>query len=167
MPNSTSIATPFPCKQCQQILSSKRNLRSHGRYDLKVDEKEMGIAPSHDAKQGGSRCSHKGKGQRGPEQSAIPCGSRDDQNFHVQDGDTENFERNMPFPVFLLSSHGSGWIIDRIEKLHISFAAFSPIIAGSYLEPPDALTNINTRKFDRCFLYYFVAAYHNVNPPAL
>ena len=72
------------------------------------------------------------------------------------------------------SSRGSGLIIDRIEKMQTSFAAFSPIRAGSYLELPDALsktstllTNINTKDDDRCFLYCFVAAYHNVNEPAL
>ena len=50
----------------------------------------------------------------------------------------------------------------------------SAITAGSYLELPDALsaastllTNINTKDDDRCFLYCFVAAYHNVNEPAL
>ena len=49
------------------------------------------------------------------------------------------------------SSDGSRLVIDRIEKLQISFAAFSPIRAGSYLVLPDALsaasnvpTNINT-----------------------
>ena len=73
-----------------------------------------------------------------------------------------------------LSSHGSGWIIDRIKKLQISFATFSPLRAGSYLELPDALsaastllTNIITKDDDRCLLYCFVAAYHNVNEPAL
>ena len=119
----------------------------------------------------------------------------------VQDGDSGNFQRNMLFlnlktltvyfegiagdqflelieqmvnQVNSFSSHGSGWIIDRIEKLQISFAAFSTMRAGSYLELPDALsaastllTNINTKVDDRCFLYCFVAAYHNVNEPAL
>ena len=77
-------------------------------------------------------------------------------------------------PVNSFSSHGSGWIFDRIEKLQIIFAAFSPIKAGYYLELPDALsaastllTNVNTKDDDRCFLYCFVAAYHNVNEPAL
>ena len=82
----------------------------------------------------------------------------------VQDEDTENFERIILFlttktltayfegvagdqfleliehmvnQVHSFSSHGSGWIIDRNEKLQISFAAFSPISAGSYLELPD------------------------------
>ena len=115
----------------------------------------------------------------------------------VQDGDSGNIERTMLFlntktltriagdqfleliahmvnQVNSSSSHGSGWIIDRIEKLQISFAAFSPIRAGSYLELPDALsaastliTNINTKDDDRCFIYCFVAAYHNVNEPSL
>ena len=119
----------------------------------------------------------------------------------VQDGDSGNFGRTMLFlntntltvyfegiagdqfleliehmvnQVNSFSSHGSGWIIDRIEKLQISFAAFSPIRAGSYLELPDALsaastllTNINNKDDDRCFLYCFVAIYHNVNEPAL
>ena len=73
-----------------------------------------------------------------------------------------------------LSSHGSGWLIDRIEKFQISFAAFSPLRAGSYLELPDALsaastllTNMNTKDDDRCFLCCFVAHYHNVDEPAL
>ena len=54
------------------------------------------------------------------------------------------------------SSQGSGWLIDRIEKLQICFAAFSPIRAGSYLELSDALsaastllTNINTKDDNR------------------
>ena len=58
--------------------------------------------------------------------------------------------------------------------MQISFAAFSPIGAGSYLELADApnaastlLTNINTKNDDRCFLYCFVASYQNVNMPAL
>ena len=120
----------------------------------------------------------------------------------VQDGDSENFERTMLFlntktltvyfegiagdqflelvehmvnQVNSFSSHGSGWIIDRIEKLQISFAVFSSIRAGSYLEllshaisaASTLLTNINTKDDDRCFLYCFVAAYNNVNEPAL
>ena len=59
--------------------------------------------------------------------------------------------------------------------MQISFAGFSPLRAGSYFELPDALsaastllTNINTKDDDRCFLYCFVAAYHNVkDEPAL
>ena len=105
----------------------------------------------------------------------------------VQDGYSGNFERTMLFlntktltvyfegiagdqfleliehminQVNSFSSHGSGWMIDRIEKLQINFAAFSPRGAGSYLELPDALsaastllTNINTKDDDRCFFY--------------
>ena len=108
----------------------------------------------------------------------------------VQDGDSGNFERTMLFlntktltvyfeeisgdqfleliehmvnKINSFSSHGSGWVIDRIEKLQISFAAFSPIRAESYLELPDALsaastllTNINTKDDERCFLYCFL-----------
>ena len=122
-------------------------------------------------------------------------------NPTVQDGDSGKIERIMLFlntktltvyfegiagdqflkliepmvnQVSSIFSHCSGWIIDRIEKLQITFAAFSPIKAGSYLELPDELsaastlvTNINTKDDDRCFLYCFVAAYHNVNEPAL
>ena len=119
----------------------------------------------------------------------------------VQDEDTENSERTILFQntkiltayfegiagdqlleliehmvnqVNWFFSDGSGRIIDLIEKLQISFAAFSPIRAGSYLELLDApsaastlLTNINTKDSDRCLLYCYVAAYHNVNEPAL
>ena len=66
------------------------------------------------------------------------------------------------------ASHGSGWIVERIEKLAVSFAAFSPIRAGSYIDLPDSLkpvkqsfTNIKTRNDQKCFLYCFVAAYHD------
>ena len=67
--------------------------------------------------------------------------------------------KHMVNQVSLFSSHGIGWIIDRLEKLQISFAVFSPIREGSYLELSDALsaastllTNINTKDDDRCFL---------------
>ena len=66
------------------------------------------------------------------------------------------------------ASHGSGWIVERIEKLAVSFAAFSPIRAGSYIDIPDSLkpakqrfTNIKTRNNQKCFLCCFVAAYHD------
>ena len=119
----------------------------------------------------------------------------------VQDGDSGNFERTMLFlntktltvyfegiagdqflelvehmvnQVNSFSPHGSGLIIDRIEKLQISFAAFLLIRVISYLKLPDALsaasnllTNIITKDDDQCFLYCFVATYHNVNEPAL
>ena len=68
------------------------------------------------------------------------------------------------------SSHGSKWIVERIEKMSVSFAAFSPIQAGSYIELPDSLkpvkqsfTNITTRNDQNCFLYCFVASYHDQN----
>ena len=64
--------------------------------------------------------------------------------------------------VSSFSSHSSGPIINRIKILQISFAAFSPIGAGSYLEAHDTLstasillTNINVKGDDRCFLYCF------------
>ena len=82
--------------------------------------------------------------------------------------------KHMVNQVNSFSSHGVGWIIDRFEKLQNSFASSSPIRAGSYLELPDVLsaastllTNINTKNDDHCFLVCFVAAYHNVNEPAL
>ena len=66
------------------------------------------------------------------------------------------------------ASQGSGWIVERIEKLAVSFAAFSPIRAGSYIDLCDSLkpvkqsfTNIKTRNDQKCFLYCFVAAYHD------
>ena len=36
-------------------------------------------------------------------------------------------------------SHGSGWIVERNEKLAVSLAAFCPIRAGSYNDLPDSL----------------------------
>ena len=70
--------------------------------------------------------------------------------------------------IIMFASHGSGWIVERIEKLAVSFAAFSPIRAGSYIDLPDSLkpvkqsfTNMKTRNYQKCFLYCFVAAYHD------
>ena len=64
--------------------------------------------------------------------------------------------------------HGSGWIVESIEKLAVSFVAFTPISAGSYIDPPDSLKpvkqsfiNIKTRNDQKCFLYCFVAVYHD------
>ena len=66
------------------------------------------------------------------------------------------------------ASHGSGWIVERIEKLAVSYAAFSPIRARSYIDLPDSLkpvkqsfTNIKRRNDQKCFLFCFVAAYHD------
>ena len=59
-------------------------------------------------------------------------------------------------------------VVERIEKLAVSFAAFSPTHTGSYIDHPDSLkpvkqsfTNIKTRNDQKCFLYCFVAAYHD------
>ena len=90
------------------------------------------------------------------------------------DQNLELFE-HMINQVNFFPSHSTGLIIDRIEKLQISSAAFSPIRAESYLKLPDEpsnactlLANINTKDDDCFFLYCFVvAAYHNVNEPAL
>ena len=41
--------------------------------------------------------------------------------------------------INMFASHGSGWIVERIEKLAVSFAAFSPIRVGSYIDLPDSL----------------------------
>ena len=43
------------------------------------------------------------------------------------------------------ASHGSGWIVERIEKLVIYFAACSPIRAGSYIDLPDSLKPVKER----------------------
>ena len=66
------------------------------------------------------------------------------------------------------ASNSSGWIVERIEKLAVSFAAFSPIRAGLYIDLPNSLkpvkqsfTNIKTRNDQKYFLYCFVAVYHD------
>ena len=61
------------------------------------------------------------------------------------------------------ASHGSGWIVERIEKLAVGFAEFSPIRAGSYIDLPDSLKPMKQRNNQKCFLYCFVAAYHDRN----
>ena len=70
--------------------------------------------------------------------------------------------------IITFASHGSSWIVERINKLDVSFAAFSPIHAGSYNDLTDSLkpvkqcfTNIKTRNDQKCFLYCFVGAYHD------
>ena len=171
------------------------------RYDLKVGEKEMDLLQVMMQNKEEIDALILERVKEGPNKVQFHVEVGMIKIPTVQDGDSGNFERTMLFlntktltvyfegiagvqfleliehmvnQVNSFSSHGSGWIIDRIEKLQISFAAFSPIRAGSYLELPDALsaastllTNINTKDDDRCFLYSFVAAYHNVNEPAL
>ena len=44
---------------------------------------------------------------------------------------------HMANAINTFSSHGSGWIVERIEKMSVSFAAFSPMRAGSYINLPD------------------------------
>ena len=171
------------------------------RYDLKVGEKEMDLLQVMMQNKEEIDALILERVKEGPNKVQFHVEVGMIKIPTVQDGDSGNFERTMLFlntktltvyfegiagvqflelieqmvnQVNSFSSHGSGWIIDRIEKLQISFAAFSPIRAGSYLELPDALsaastllTNINTKDDDRCFLYCFVAAYHNENEPAL
>ena len=171
------------------------------RYDLKVGEKEMDLLQVMMQNKEEIDALILERVEEGPNKVQFHVEVGMIKIPTVQDRDSGNFERTMLFlntrtltvyfegiagdqfleliehmvnQVNSFSSHGSGWIIDRIEKLQISFAAFSPIRAGSYLELPDALsavstllTNINTKDDDRCFLYCFVAAYHNVNEPAL
>ena len=75
---------------------------------------------------------------------------------------------HMANAINTFASYGSGWIVESIEKLAVSFAAFSPIRACSYIGLPYSLkpvkqsfTNIKTRNDQKCFLYCFVAAYHD------
>ena len=70
--------------------------------------------------------------------------------------------------VNTFASHGSGWVVERIEKLAVSFAANSPIRAGSYIDLPDLLkpvkqcfANIKMRNDQKYFLFCFVAEYHD------
>ena len=44
---------------------------------------------------------------------------------------------HMVSAINTFSSHGSGSIVERIEKMSVSFAAFSLIRAGQYIDLPD------------------------------
>ena len=112
------------------------------RYDLKFGEKEMNLIQVMIQNKDELDALILKKVKEGPNKVQL----------HVEDGDTKNLERTMLFlntktltvyfegiagdeyleliehMVILFnsfSSHDSGWIIDRIEKLQISFAAFS------------------------------------------
>ena len=61
---------------------SQRKARSEGNCAKTISKFLKRFASIHDTKQGGNRCSHTGKCQRGSEQNAISCGSGDDQNSH-------------------------------------------------------------------------------------
>ena len=171
------------------------------RYDLKVGEKEIDLLQVMMQNKEETDALIQERVIEGPNKVQFHVEVGMIKTPTEKDGGTGNFERTMLFlntrtmtvyfeviagdqyleliermvnQVNSFSSPGSGWIIDRIEKLQISFAAFSPKRAGSYLELSDALsaastllTNINTKDDDRSFLYCFVAAYHNVNEPAL
>ena len=58
--------------------------------------------------------------------------------FNGTDKETclEMIER-MVNAINTFSSHGSGSIVERIEKMSVSFAAFFLIRAGSYIDLPD------------------------------
>ena len=75
------------------------------------------------------------------------------------------------------SSHGSGWLEEKISILTVKFSKISPLRAGSYLLFPSDLkkqnfspAKIETKNNNKCFLYCFIAAYHLLqqkNGPAL
>ena len=68
--------------------------------------------------------------------------------------------------VGMYASSGSGWIVERIEKLELRFARFNPIRGSSFLKLPSALNALrcllNIRNYDdaNCFKYCYTAAYH-------
>ena len=140
---TTSFAAPTES-------ASRGKLR---RYNLKVGEKK-GLASSHDAKKEEIEALILERVKEGPNKVQFHVEMKMIKIPTVQDGDSGNFERTMLFlntktltvyfegiagdqfleliedmvnQVNSFSSHGSGWIIDRIEKMQISFEAFSPI----------------------------------------
>ena len=68
--------------------------------------------------------------------------------------------------VSMYATSGSGWIIEKVEKLEIRFAKFNPIRGSTYIALPTELSAlkclINIRNFNdpNCFLYCFTVAYH-------
>ena len=68
--------------------------------------------------------------------------------------------------VAMYATSGSGWIIEKVEKLEIRFAKFNPIRGSTYIALPTELSALkcllNIRNFNdpNCFLYCFTAAYH-------
>ena len=68
--------------------------------------------------------------------------------------------------VSMYATIGTGWIIEKVEKLEIRFAKFNPIRGSTYIALPIELSALkcllNIRNFNdpNCFLYCFTAAYH-------
>ena len=68
--------------------------------------------------------------------------------------------------VSMYATSGSGWIIEKVEKLKIRFAKFNPIRGSTYIALPTELSalkcllNIGNFIDPNCFLYCFTAAYH-------
>ncbi len=72
------------------------------------------------------------------------------------------------------SSHGSGWTVEKIDKICLNLVRFSPMAASFYLKLPRGLEkaasyllNIRNTNDNNCFDYCFTAAYHLKFGPSL
>ena len=71
------------------------------------------------------------------------------------------------------TSHGSGWILQKIIGLNIRLVSHVPIRASSFIALPSSLQsmacllNIRNRNDNNCFLYCYVAAWHFKFGPSL
>ena len=71
------------------------------------------------------------------------------------------------------TSHGSGWILQKIIGLNIPLVSHVPIRASSFIALPSSLQsmacllNIRNRNDNNCFLYCYVAAWHFKFGPSL
>ncbi len=90
-------------------------------------------------------------------------GLSDDQFFTMTE--------QMILVIHNFASHGSGWILETIDRLTIKAVRFSPIRPGSHLRTPTELKEaplINIQSKDgRCFQHCYTAAYHLQFGPTL
>ena len=66
--------------------------------------------------------------------------------------------------LFTFVSSGSGWLLDRVIRLHLNFAKYRPIRGSSFIALPyelstcQAVLNIRNHNDNNCFVYCYIAA---------
>ena len=66
--------------------------------------------------------------------------------------------------LFTFVSSGSGWLLDRVIRLHLNFAKYRSIRGSSFIALPyelstcQAVLNIRNHNDNNCFVYCYIAA---------
>ena len=87
---------------------------------------------------------------------------REEQFDETYDSSTQKIWNS--FETFI--KKGSGWVLERVEKLNLHTMRYEPIIGSSYIDLPEHIKNkkavINVQnKNNKCFEYSVLAAKHN------